>query len=142
MMVKIRKDLNEMVSSIQLKKLKTRYNERNVCLVTLFDKQEVEFKDADGLYDLFQSYKKCGKFEGLILSKTLVEEEKTASVADDIVDEATGTYFCVLYKLSTGREFRLFLNRPYIDKLIIENSYEVYKTKKKEEQPQSKPQVK
>lgn len=131
-MMAIRKDLNDMVKNIVLKKVKTRYNERNVCLVTLWNGTEIEFKDSEGLLDLFTSYKKCNKFEGLIKSRKLVEEEKSESVVDSVVDEQTGTYVCVLFELSNGKTFRLFLNRPYIDKLVIDNYYDLWKSQQKE----------
>lgn len=134
----VRTDLNEMVKNIQLKKVKTRYNERNVCEVTLFNNEVIEFKDSEGLYDLLSSFRKSGKFENLIKSRKLVEEEKNDAVIDGVVDEQTGTYVCVLYELSTGRSFRLFLNRPYIDKLVIDNYYDLWKGQQK---TQAKPQV-
>lgn len=134
----VRTDLNEMVKNIQLKKVKTRYNESNVCEVTLFNNEVIEFKDSEGLYDLLSSFRKSGKFENLIKSRKLVEEEKNDAVIDGVVDEQTGTYVCVLYELSTGRSFRLFLNRPYIDKLVIDNYYDLWKSQQK---TQAKPQV-
>lgn len=138
-MAEIRKDLNDMVTNIVLKKIKTRYNERNVCEVTLFNGEKFEFKDTEGLYDLFASYKKIGKFDGLIKSRKLVEEEKKDGTMDGIVDEATNTYVCVLYELSNGRTFRLFLNRPFVDKMILDNYYDLFKTGQRQK---TQPQVK
>ena len=130
-MVNVRKDLNDMVKNIVLRKIKTRYNERNVCEVTLFNDAVIEFKDGEGLIDLFTAYKRCGKFEGLIKSRKLVEEEKTGSVVDEVVDADSGTYICVVYELSDGKCFRLFLNRPYIDKLVVDKYYEMWKEQQK-----------
>lgn len=126
---KLRKDLNDIVLSIGLKKIKTRYNERNVCLVQLFNGETVEFKDSEGLYDLFMSYKKCGKVENLVKSRQLVEEFRTDSSIDGIIDESTGTYICVLYELNDGSKFRLFPNR-FVDLRIIDNYYNLYKEQK------------
>ena len=141
-MVKVRNDLNDMVKSIKLDKVKNKYTERNVCRVTLFNNEAIEFKDSDGLYDLLVSYKKCGnRIEDLIKSRKLVEEEKSSSIlAEDNVDEFK-TYFCVLFELATGRTFRLFLARPYIDKLVIENYYDLFKKEQKDKLAQQKPQA-
>ncbi len=126
--VKIRVDINDMVDSIKLQKVKTRYNERNVCQVKFFNGVKVEFKDSEGLYDLLCNLKACGKdATKLIKSRKLVEEEKTASLIIDGDDENSKTYFCVLYELEDGKAFRLFLARPYVDKLAIEAVYEKYK---------------
>ncbi len=130
----IRKDLNEMVSGISLKLIKTRYSERAVCQVKLFNDEIVEFKDSDGLFDLLKSYKKCGiDFKDVIESKALIEEFRSDSVdsVDAVVDEGKGTYVCVLYKLKDGSKYRLFVSR-FVDLKIIDNYYNVWKSKQKE----------
>lgn len=138
--LEIRKDLNDMATSIEFKKIKTKYNERNVAVVTLFNGEVVEFKDTEGLYDLFNSFRKIGKKDFLV-SKKLVEELRSSSedVSSDEVDEATGTYVCVLFELANGKKYRLFPARKFVDREIIDNYYWLFKEKQKQaKQNQSK----
>lgn len=140
--VKVREDLNDMVSDISFKKIKTRYNERKVTQVTLFNGEVIEFKDSEGLYDLFMSYRNIGETD-FIKSKRLVEETRSTAVdiTDDQVDESTGTYICVLFELKNGKIYRLFPSRKFTDRGIIDNYYNLFK-KKQAEQKQQKQQVK
>ena len=138
--VKIREDLHDIVKSIEFKKIKTRYNERFVAVVTLFNDEVVEFKDTQGLYDLFIAYRKTG-YGDFIKSKTLVEEFYTSSA--DITEIAseeknTGTYICVLFELSDDTKYRLFPARKYTDRKIIDLYYNLFKKKQKEQQAQTK----
>ena len=130
--IKVRKDLNDMVDNIEFKKIKTKYNERNVAVVSLFNGETIEFKDTEGLYDLFNSFRKCGKKDFLV-SKQLVEEERIASadLASDDVDEITGTYICVVFELFNGKKYRLFPSRKFVDRAIIDNYYDLFKEKQK-----------
>lgn len=132
----LRTDLNDMVTGINLKKIKTRYNERKVCLVTLFNGETIEFKDSSKLYDLFDAYKKCGKLEGLVKSRKLVEEFKTSDSIDGVIDEETGKYICVLYELTNGRKYRLFV-KDFEDLDIINLYYDKFKEIQKTEKSQS-----
>lgn len=132
-MIKIREDLNDMVKDISFKNIKTRYNERKVAVVTLFNDETVEFKDSEGLYDLFMAYRKTGH-EKFIKSKMLVEEAKTGAVdiLDGQVDDELSTYVCVLFELENGRKYRLFPARKYADRSIIDLYYENFKAQQKQ----------
>ena len=134
-MVKLRNDINEMVKSIEFKRIKTRYNFRDVAVVTFFNDEIIEFKDSEGLYDLFMAYRKVGQ-TNFIKSKKLIEEYKSGSV--DIIedqDEQTNTYVCVLFELDNGQKYRLFPARRYVDRKIIDLYYDLYKKNKKQAQP-------
>ncbi len=134
-MVKLRNDINEMVKSIEFKRIKTRYNFRDVAVVTFFNDEIIEFKDSEGLYDLFMAYRKVGQ-TNFIKSKKLIEEYKSGSV--DIIedqDEQTNTYVCVLFELDNGQKYRLFPARRYVDRKIIDLYYDLYKKNKKQSQP-------
>ena len=72
----VREDLNSIVKNIRFKNIKNKYGSRAVCIVTLFNDVEIEFKDSDGLYDLFDSYVKCGVTD-FIAKKELVEDLQT-----------------------------------------------------------------
>ena len=121
----VRKDLNEIVKNINFKKIKNKFGERNVCNVTLFNDEIIEFKDSENLYELFQSYIKCGETD-FIKSKELVEEIKT----DDEGNEVS-TYICVKYTLTDDSIYRLFVTK-YNSNKIIDNYYKLYKVKKAE----------
>lgn len=132
--VKLREDINDMVKSIEFKRIKTKYNFRDVAVVTFFNNEVVEFKDSEGLYDLFLAYRKSGQ-NNFIKSKKLVEEYKTGAV--DIIedqDEQTNTYVCVLFELTDGQKYRLFPARRYVDRKIIDLYYNLFKTNKKQSQ--------
>lgn len=133
-MVNLRNDINEMVKSIEFKRIKTRYNFRDVAVVTFFNDEIVEFKDTAGLYDLFMAYRKVGQ-TNFIKSKKLIEEYKSGSV--DIIedqDEKSNTYVCVLFELADGKKYRLFPARHYVDRQIIDVYYDSYKKMKKQAQ--------
>lgn len=132
--VKLREDLNDMVKSIEFKRIKTRYNSRDVAVVTLFNDETIEFKDSEGLYDLFMTYRKVGQ-TNFIKSKKMVEEYKSGSV--DIIedqDEQTNTYVCVLFELINGQKYRLFPARRFVDRKIIDLYYDLFKKQKKQAQ--------
>lgn len=132
--IKVRNDLNEMVKSIEFKRIKTRYNFRDVAVVTFFNDETIEFKDSEGLYDLFLAYRKVGQ-SNFIKSKKLIEEYKSGSV--DIIedqDEQTNTYVCVLFELENGQKYRLFPARRYVDRKIIDLYYDLFKKNKKQVQ--------
>ena len=134
-MVKLRNDIDEIVKSIEFKRIKTRYNFRDVAVVTFFNDEIIEFKDSEGLYDLFMAYRKVGQ-TNFIKSKKLIEEYKSGSV--DIIedqDEQTNTYVCVLFELDNGQKYRLFPARRYVDRKIIDLYYDLYKNNKKQAQP-------
>ena len=57
----IREDLNEMVKEIGFRHIETKFGARNVVNVVLFNGEIVEFKDSDGVYEVCQSYLKCGE---------------------------------------------------------------------------------
>ena len=134
---KIRTDLNDMVTNIELKKISTRYNSRNVAIVTLYNGETLEFKDSEGLHDLFMAFRKTGH-KDFIKTKELIEAESTGS--DDIADVEseqlnanTKTYICVLYTLANDEKYRLFPSGRFVRKMI-----DLYYDKFKEQQKQEK----
>jgi len=139
---KIREDLNDMVKDISFTKVKTRYNERKVVLVTLFNDEVIEFRDTENIYDLFMAYRKTGHGNGndFIKSKKLVEESKVGSLdlLDGQVDEKTGTYVCVLFELEDGYKCRFFPSDRYTGRRMID----IYYTSFKDQQKQNKVTVK
>lgn len=130
-MGKLRTDLNDMVKNISLKKVKTKFNENSVCVVTLFNDETVEFSDKNNsLYDLLLSYKKCEK-ENIIKSKKLVEMEKMSdldSLEEGTVSSKKGTYVAVVYELTNGYKSYLFPSR-FVNYEIIDNYYELFKSR-------------
>ncbi len=125
----VREDLNEMVKNIGFKTIKnTKFGDRHVCIVTLFNGEEIEFKDSDGLYEICNSFIKCGlEVKDYIKSKVLVEELKK-----DENDEVVGKYVCVKYTLKTDdgyRDYRLFVAK-FSSLIIIDNYYKLYKKQK------------
>lgn len=132
--VKVREDINDMVSDIQFRRINGKYSSRDVAVVTLFSGATIEFRDTEGLYDLFLSYRDIGKTD-FLKSKKLVEEIKsiTGDVTEDFVDEKTGTYICVLFELKNGKKYRLFPSRKFVDRDIIDNYYDAWKEKKAKE---------
>ena len=122
----VREDLNDIVKNIGFKTIKnSKYGDRHVCNVTLFNDEVIEFRDSDGLYDLFQSYVKCG-IKDFIKSRELVEEVKTNDEG-----ESESTYICVKYTLNDDSVYRLFVSRFNSNK-IINNYYNLYKKLKKQ----------
>lgn len=124
----VREDLNDIVKAINLKKIKNKFGERNVCVVTLFNDEVVEFKDNENLYELFQSYMKCGETD-FIKSKELVEE-----LRKDEENNVIGSYICVRYTLKDDSVYRLFVSKFNSNK-IIDNYYKLYINSKKVESP-------
>ena len=70
--IKAREDLDKIVKDIKFGVVKTRFNERKVCVVTMFNNDTIEFSDNEGLYDLIFTYKKLGL--NCVKTQKLVEE--------------------------------------------------------------------
>jgi len=117
---KIREDLERIVKDIKFGLLKTKYGERKLCTVTVFNGDTIDFVDTEGLYDMIATYKKLGL--PCVASKKLVEE-MPKNPSDETKD---GTYVCVLVTLVDGKEFRLFPSRR-ADKVRIDAYYTAYK---------------
>lgn len=130
----IREDLNDMVKDISFTKVKTRYNDRKVVLVTLFNDEVIEFKDTENIYDLFMAYRKTGHGNDFIKSKELVEEAKsgTLDILDGQVDENTNTYVCVLFELQDGYKCRFFPSDRYTGRRMIDLYYTSFKEQQKQ----------
>lgn len=123
--VDIREDLDDIVQLARFKEIKNKYGVRHPYIVTFFNGEEIEFADTDGLYDLIQSYRKCG-MQGYIKFKKLVEEPKTNE--DGVID---GKYICMKYIFEDGSTYRLFVKNPS-SKKIIDNYYAFYKKQQAE----------
>ena len=139
--VKIRKDLNDIVSKIKFEEVGRNSFKRVVCNVTLFTGKVLEFKDKDNIYDLFVSYVEAGK-KDIVKSATLVEEERKGSTLsfdfeEDEEDVKSNTYICVLYELTNGRTYRLFPANKFV-RQIIDNYYKKFKAEQKEKAAQAK----
>lgn len=118
--INLRKDLGIIVKDIKFGLLKTRYSERKICSVTMFNNDVVEFADTEGIYDMILTYKKLGL--DCVKSSSLVEEvQKNPSD-----EEKNPVYVCVLVTLFDGQEFRLFPSRR-ADKIRIDAYYTAYK---------------
>lgn len=129
--IKVREDLNEIVGVIGFKHDKNRYGTRDYALVKLFNGVAIEFKDTDGLYDLFKSYEARG-IADFIKSKELVEEYKK-----DSVGQVEGTYICVRYTIKTDdgeKVYRLFPTK-FTAEDVINNYYKQFKEEKKAQAP-------
>lgn len=128
--LKIREDLNDIVmpDGIKFSSTKTRYGLRNICVVKLFNGEKIEFPDTEKLYELFQSYVKCGE-RNFIESVKLVEELSNADLGSD-----EKLYICVKYTLKDGSVYRLFPSDFKINKMI-DNYYNFYQRTKKVENP-------
>lgn len=122
--LKVRKDLNEIVKEIGFKEEKNRFGVRRFVNVVLFNGKAIQFKDTEGKFDLFQSYKDCGQTD-FIKSKELIDEIKTNEEGEPV-----GIYTCVKYELTDGSIHRFFAGR-FVDDKIISNYYELYKKEKK-----------
>lgn len=118
--IKIREDLNNIVKGIKFGLVKTRYNERKVCAVTMYNGDVVEFADTEGLYDMILTHKKLG-LECVKTTKLVEEIQKNPT--DEVKNP---TFVCVLVTLFDGTEFRLFPNKR-ADKLRIDAYYTAYK---------------
>ena len=131
--VKVRADINDMVKSIGFVHEKTRYGEIVYCAVKLFNGEVIKFKDSEGLYDLFRSFKGLD-VKDFIKSKRLVEEVKTSKVdlIDGEEDDGFYTYLCVIYDLADGSSYRLFPMRMYVDRKILDNYYQSWKKQQKQ----------
>lgn len=126
--IKVRKDLNEIVKSIGFVTIKnTRYGDRHVCNVKLFNDKVIEYRDTENLYDLFQSYTELYGAD-FIKSKELVEELKT-----DENGQVVGKYICVKYIIADDEGehvYRMFASN-FNSNTIIDNYYKLYKKNKK-----------
>ena len=122
---KVREDLNEIVESIKFFHDKTSFGFRSGVNVKLFNGKVIEFKDSDGLYDLFASYVEKGE-KDFIKSVKLVEEIQT----DESTGDAVRKYICVRYDLVDGSCYRLFTTK-FTSNKMIDNYYDLYKAQKK-----------
>ena len=122
--LKIREDLNDIVGSIKFKTISNKFGTRNVCVVTLFNKETIEFKDAEGLFDLLVTYTKCG----------LKDFIKSIKLVDEISKEKDGkearVYTCVLYELEDGSQYRLFPAK-FVSNKMIDLYYNLFKKNQK-----------
>lgn len=119
--------LNDMVTKIGLKLEKSRYGEKSVCTVEFFNGEKVEFLDKNKqLFDVLSAYKKCGNSQPIV-SKQLVEMEKsdTVDVVDSVVDGEKMTFVAVVYELVDGRKYYMFPAR-FADLTIIDLYYDSY----------------
>ena len=121
--LKIREDLNAIVDSIKFKTISNKFGTRNVCIVTLFNKETIEFKDAEGLFDLLVSYTRCGEKD--FFTVKLVDE-----ISKEKEDKEPRVYTCVLYTLKDGSTYRLFPSK-FVSNKIIDNYYNLYKKNQK-----------
>ncbi len=123
---KIREDLNDIAKDIKMALVKTRYRERKLCVVTVFNGDTVEFSDNDGLYDAVMTARKLGV--DCVKNYKLVEEIQK-NPTDENKDP---TYICVLATLVDDKEMRLF-PANLGEKMRINAYYQAYsKTKKKQ----------
>ena len=121
---KIREDLNDMVKEIGFRHIETKFGSRNVVIVKLFNDEIIEFKDSDGVYEVCQSYVKCG-IKDFIKSRRLVEDFKK-----DDDENIIGTYVCVLYELADGTKYRFFASK-FTSLKVLDNYYMLFKSKQK-----------
>ena len=122
--VEVREDLNDMVRSINFRTISSRFGDRHVVDVTLFNGKVVEFKDDKKLFEICMSFKDIGDTE-FIKSKKLVEE---MNVNED--GEVLGTYICVRYELCDGTKVVLFATDSFSTRKILDNYYKLYKETK------------
>ena len=124
--ISVRKDLNEIVKSIGFVKTKTKWGERLSCDIKFFNDGVVSIvgPKVKDLLDLLNSYKMCGETK-IVKSKTLIEEVSNSDV-DNSDEKKKKTYICVLFELTTGDKYRLFLSR-WEDNIIIDNFYKLFK---------------
>lgn len=136
----IRKDLNEIVKGIELKKVKTPGRTgyvKYVAFVKLYNDVVIEFNDKNGFFELLTNYEKAGYDLSKIVKKpVLAEEEKTENNVYDFEEnssKARSTYICVKYEIDDGDEVsvhRLFPNR-FNDVKAIDIFYKKFKEQKK-----------
>lgn len=125
----IREDLNDMVRSINFRTISSKFGDRHVVDVTLFNGKVVEFKDDKKLFEICMSFKDIGE-TNFIKSKKLVEE---MNVNED--GEVVGTYICVRYELCDSTKVVLFATDSFSARKILDNYYKLYKETKKSEAP-------
>ena len=123
--VVVRADLNDMVKSINFRTISSRFGDRHVVDVTLFNGKVVEFKDDKKLFEICMSFKDIGETD-FIKSKKLVEE---MNVNED--GEIVGTYICVRYELCDGTKVVLFATDSFSTRKILDNYYKLYKEEQK-----------
>ena len=119
--VVVRADLNDMVKSINFRTISSRFGDRHVVDVTLFNGKVVEFKDDKKLFEICMSFKDIGETD-FVKSKKLVEE---LNINDD--GEVLGTYICVRYELCDGTKVVLFASDSFSTRKILDNYYKLYK---------------
>ena len=125
--LEVREDLNDIVTSIVLKRLDTKYGTRTYCDVLLLNNVKIVFNDKSGLYDYLSTLKACGRdVKEEIVSRKLVDEIKL-----DDEGKPQSVYSCVKYVLKDGTTFVLFADK-YIDNKRIDLVYNQYKEQKKQ----------
>ena len=115
----IRENLNDIVKSICVKRIHSKYGDRDVCHVKLYNDEIVEFKDKDGLYDLLHSYDKCG-VNNAVKSKKLVDDFKR-----DDEGQIVGKFVCVVYEFIDGSVYRMFVSH-FSSLKVIDNYYNLF----------------
>lgn len=139
--IKVREDLNKMVSQIKFEEVGTAKYPRKACMVTLWTGKKIEFADKNGeLYDYLLSFVDTGK-EKPVKSVCLCEEVKKDASLDfgEGNDENSKTYICVKYTLNSGATFRLFPAKKFGSGIII-NYYDAFK-KQQVEQKSTAPKI-
>lgn len=142
-MENVRKDLNDMVAKINLKKEEGRYSEKYLCKVTLFNGVVIDFVDRDKILDLLKTKQECGTLDGFIKSRELVEEVKSTEVVEGDFEDVS-TYICVNYVLNfedKERTFKFFLANPKVDRQRLIEYYNLFKSKQRSN-PKPQTQVK
>lgn len=129
----VREDLNEIVTSIVLKKLDTKYGVRTYCDVTLLNNVKIVFNDKSGLYDYLSTLKACGRdVNNEIVSRKLVDEIKL-----DDEGKPQSVYSCIKYVMKDDTTFVLFADK-YIDNKRIELVYNQYQEQKNKQKNTNK----
>ena len=123
----VREDLNDIVTSIVLKRTETKYGVKTYCVATLFNGVTVQFNDKSGLYDYLATVKACGlEVEKEIASRKLVDEVKL-----DEEGQPQSVYACIKYVMKDGTFFILCADK-FIDSKRINLVYNQYQESKKQ----------
>lgn len=125
--LKVREDLNDIVTSIALRKMDTKYGVKTYCIAKLFNGITVQFNDKSGLYDYVETLKACGlDVEKEVVSRKLVDEIKL-----DDEGRPQSVYACVKYVMKDGTFFILCADK-FIDSKRINLVYNQYQESKKQ----------
>lgn len=142
--VKIREDLNKIISKVRFEEVGSKNYKRMACIATIDPNlsksgKTIEFREKDnaGLFDLLVSYYEMGEKDP-VESVKLVEDFKKnlksqSFLSDDEEDDSSELYISLLYTLKDGSKFRLFPARGRIDKGIINNYYAKMKALQEEQ---------